>query len=224
MDEKVNRKEKLKEKKKNRKKRIRQEIYNNIETNEKISQENTIENKIEIENNKEIENKNNKENENNEILPERAPTPPLLESLLKNPNEYEEYNNYKKRKIEKKQHHGLRCKKCFLLIAKDEDFKYYSGHLWVEPKILEMRGFSNLLVKNDIVYCKNMHNIGRLEYTTYSTDRIEIYRIRIPKTTFEENYLNKYIIIIYIVLNLKIQKLLKKDQLELKDLVLMFIN
>lgn len=180
----LSRKEKLKLKKKSRKKRLRQEEY-------------TEKSKIEE------EEQDEKKKFDVPLLPDAA----LISNssvALNEESEGEEEEDPRERKRvcvihiineqkEPKQHHGLRCSKCFLLLAKDEDFKHYSNHIWIDPRVLQKRGLYNLKVKNDVVYCKNMHNIGRLEFSSFVNERIPIYRIKIPKTTFVENYVNKYI-------------------------------
>jgi hypothetical protein len=37
----------------------------------------------------------------------------------------------------KKQHEGLRCKKCFCLLAKDDGFDYKNGRLFIKPTVLK---------------------------------------------------------------------------------------
>lgn len=44
---------------------------------------------------------------------------------------------------------------------------------------------------DDEVFCKNMHNVGRLARATYANQGIPFYRLRGEKTTWEENYIKK---------------------------------
>ena len=89
-----------------------------------------------------------------------------------------------------KQHNGLRCKKCFELLVRDDEFLFAGGLLLVNPIVLVKRGWKGLHEKGGVVFCKNMHNVGRLARATYANQGIPFYRLRGEKTTWEANYIN----------------------------------
>jgi len=90
---------------------------------------------------------------------------------------------------EKRQHHGLRCKKCLCLLARDCDFEYKNGLLWINPDIWK-NGWEGIKTKNFTVFCQNMHPIGTSRATTWTNLTKYIPVIKVHKTTFIENFLN----------------------------------
>jgi hypothetical protein len=59
--------------------------------------------------------------------------------------------------ITKRQHYGLRCRKCFALLCRDDDFEYKNGQLWVNPVVLH-NGWEGLIVKGDRVRLQKNYN------------------------------------------------------------------
>ncbi|KAH3766432.1 hypothetical protein Pelo_1689 [Pelomyxa schiedti] len=86
------------------------------------------------------------------------------------------------------QHHGLRCAKCFCLLARDCDWEYVNGQLWVNwPPSIHWDG---LILKHCKVYCCNMHEVGYQCHTTRANMSSFIPILKVHKTTFAENFLN----------------------------------
>ena len=42
------------------------------------------------------------------------------------------------------------------------------------------------------MYCKHFHNVGRVVRATYANQGISFYKLQIEKTTWIENYVEKY--------------------------------
>jgi len=90
---------------------------------------------------------------------------------------------------EKKQHHGLRCKKCLCLLARDCDFEYRNGELWINPDIWK-NGWEGIKTKGFTVFCQNMHPIGNKRATTWTNLTKYIPVLKVNKTTFVDNFIN----------------------------------
>eukprot|EP00002_Diphylleia_rotans_P037347 TRINITY_DN8338_c0_g1_i1.p1 TRINITY_DN8338_c0_g1~~TRINITY_DN8338_c0_g1_i1.p1 ORF type:complete len:197 (+),score=45.78 TRINITY_DN8338_c0_g1_i1:33-623(+) len=90
-------------------------------------------------------------------------------------------------------HHGLRCLKCFSFLARDEDFDYTNGQLWVHPPTRHDRPNPQrfLVRQGGRVYCENMHAVGNVQETTWANQTRFVFVIKVEKTTFMENYVNK---------------------------------
>ncbi|KAK8809741.1 hypothetical protein WA158_000684 [Blastocystis sp. Blastoise] len=116
---------------------------------------------------------------------------PVFEKIM---NQYfdkeEEVKKNDEEIIQKKQHEGLRCTKCFLLLCPENDFLYGNGSIWTDPSVLNKHHFDNIYHKGRSVYCKNIHCIGRVEMSTYANKPHMLYRLFMEKTTFKDNYLN----------------------------------
>eukprot|EP01122_Echinamoeba_exundans_P000657 TRINITY_DN10581_c0_g1_i1.p1 TRINITY_DN10581_c0_g1~~TRINITY_DN10581_c0_g1_i1.p1 ORF type:complete len:286 (-),score=56.18 TRINITY_DN10581_c0_g1_i1:311-1168(-) len=84
-----------------------------------------------------------------------------------------------------KQHRGLRCKKCFCLLARDEDFEYRNGMLWL---IGNQRGWDGLSIRGENVFCQNNHRVGHKVARSYALVRTDVPVIKPDKTTWEENF------------------------------------
>lgn len=90
----------------------------------------------------------------------------------------------------KKQHSGLRCKKCFCLLIQDDKFEYKNGKLCVHPKDID-RNWQGLVTQGNRVYCQNMHIVGTKEASTWTNKTISVLTLKIDHTTFVENFLHK---------------------------------
>jgi len=88
----------------------------------------------------------------------------------------------------KKQHTGLRCKKCFCLLARDADFEYKNGTLWIHPRVFKESNWEGLITKGGTVYCQNMHPVGQKESTTWTNETVFATVLKVDKTTFMENF------------------------------------
>eukprot|EP01130_Rhizamoeba_saxonica_P013709 TRINITY_DN5884_c0_g1_i4.p1 TRINITY_DN5884_c0_g1~~TRINITY_DN5884_c0_g1_i4.p1 ORF type:complete len:153 (-),score=26.90 TRINITY_DN5884_c0_g1_i4:139-597(-) len=85
------------------------------------------------------------------------------------------------------QHRGLRCIKCFVLLARDQDFSHRNGELWIDPMIFK-RKWKGIHYKNDKVFCKNNHMVGNKRNTTWTNRTIDVPVLTIRKTTFVKNF------------------------------------
>ncbi|XP_062517253.1 uncharacterized protein LOC134192531 [Corticium candelabrum] len=88
----------------------------------------------------------------------------------------------------KKQHNGLRCKKCFYLLCKDKDFRYHNDELWVASSVLNDKQWNGLLLKYGKVFCQKMHKVGSMQRTTHANNSILVPVLTVDKTTFRENF------------------------------------
>lgn len=102
----------------------------------------------------------------------------------------------KQENVQSKQHRGLRCKKCFLLLCRDSDFDFINGQIWIDPSSLQ-QNWDGLVLKEDAVYCQNMHYIGNVTQVAKKTTII----ITTDKTTFKENFLLKFELINKLIAN-----------------------
>jgi hypothetical protein len=105
-------------------------------------------------------------------------------------------------KKQKRQHFGLRCPKCFALLARDEDFEYRNGRLLIKPHVIREREWKGLVIEKSKVYCMNMHQVGNMvsrnsiegltlfqQPTTHANKTTFLASLWIEKTTFVENFL-----------------------------------
>lgn len=90
----------------------------------------------------------------------------------------------------KKQHSGLRCKKCFVLLARDTDFEFRNGKLYIKPGVLKDKTWEGMIVEKGKVFCQNMHNVGFMEPTTWTNKTIYLPTLKTEHTTFIENFVN----------------------------------
>jgi len=90
----------------------------------------------------------------------------------------------------KRQHHGLRCNRCFALLVRDKDFEYLNGRLYVDKQVLSDKTWEGLIIEKGKVFCKNMHAVGYMEPSTWTNKTIYSPVIRAETTTFENNFLN----------------------------------
>jgi hypothetical protein len=88
-----------------------------------------------------------------------------------------------------RQHYGLRCRKCFALLCRDDDFDYKNGQLWINPKIVHS-GWEGLIIKGDRVFCQNMHAVGVKRATTWTNLTKYVPVLKVEKTTFIENFVH----------------------------------
>jgi len=97
-------------------------------------------------------------------------------------------------KKKNRQHRGLRCKKCFYLLVRDEDFEYKNGQLWVKDTLKKIR-WEGLKFKGNNVFCQNMHPVGVLKHSTWTNMTKYVPILKVDKTTFIENFINnpKYV-------------------------------
>ena len=91
----------------------------------------------------------------------------------------------------KKQHTGLRCKKCFALLARDTDFEYRNGSLFINPELHKDKTWQGLVIQKGNVYCQNMHIVGYREESSWTNTRLLLTVLKTNKTTFIENFVNK---------------------------------
>ena len=74
--------------------------------------------------------------------------------------------------------------------------------MYTNPAVLQKRGWNALHHSNGIVtverrahakvYCKYKHNVGRVARATYANQGIPFYRLTPEKTTWKENYVDKW--------------------------------
>jgi hypothetical protein len=90
-----------------------------------------------------------------------------------------------------KQHSGLRCKKCFVLLARDTDFEYRNGRIYINPALHKDKTWQGLVIQSGKVYCQNMHIVGLREQTSWTNQQVFVSILKTKKTTFIENFVNK---------------------------------
>ncbi|KAK9761278.1 hypothetical protein K7432_013942 [Basidiobolus ranarum] len=90
----------------------------------------------------------------------------------------------------KRVHSGLRCCRCFELLVRDSDFECHNNTLVVRPNKLP-DNWKGIQRRGDRVFCQNMHNIGSIQRTTWANFSVNIYHLKIDKTTYKENFLNR---------------------------------
>jgi hypothetical protein len=82
----------------------------------------------------------------------------------------------------KKAHRGLRCKKCFHLLCRDEDFRYHNNELWVASSVVKDKQWDGLLLRHGKVFCQKMHKVGSIQRTTRANNSVYIPVLNVSDT------------------------------------------
>ncbi|KAJ4458132.1 hypothetical protein PAPYR_6253 [Paratrimastix pyriformis] len=90
---------------------------------------------------------------------------------------------------DRKQHTGLRCRKCFALLVRDEDFDLVNTLLVVNPVVFTKKAaWEGLIIRAGKIFCQNMHQVGVQERVALLGESRMTAVLQKAKTTWQQNF------------------------------------